>query len=130
MRQKLYHWAITPVNVERINKYCMDSAKGINNNQFPFLYHLSVFSHYHVWPNALDNAQQRSTILRLTKLHSTKNRTLDFTQQGGQTLSTFHSTCMSSVVQYSEMSRAFGQGFTPFLFDLLYDNARHQQGLD
>ena len=40
----------------------------------------------------------RSTILRLTKLHSTKDRALDFTHQGGQMLSTFHSTCMSSVV--------------------------------
>ena len=51
---------------------------------------------YSLWPNALDNAQQRSTILRLTKLHSTNYKALDFTQQGGQTLSTFHSTCMSS----------------------------------
>ena len=42
---------------------------------------------YSLWPNALDNTRQRSTILRLAK-----NRAL-------------HSTCMSL---YSEKSRAFG----------------------
>ena len=35
---------------------------------------------YSLWPNALDNARQRSTILRFTKLRSTKIRALDFTQ--------------------------------------------------
>ena len=43
----------------------------------------------------------RSTTLENFALDQTsldKNRALDFTQQGGQTLSTFHTTCMSSVV--------------------------------
>ena len=56
---------------------------------------MECFVHYLMNSNC---ACVSSTILRLTKLHSTNYRALDFTQQGGQTLSTFHSTCMSSVV--------------------------------
>ena len=52
------------------------------------------------WPNALDNIRQRSTFLTLMKLHSTKQYTLDFTRQGGQTLSTFHYTWMSRFVYW------------------------------
>ena len=60
-------------------------------------------------------SRQYSTTLKnltLIKLHYTKQYTLDFTIQGGQTLSTFHYIIHECRALYSQKSRAFGQGFS------------------
>ena len=100
--------------VERGWPNALDFSLDLELN-IPRMYYLMNNSFMECFVHYLMNSNctcARSTTLDNFALDQTsldKSRALDFTQQGGQTLSTFTQHACRTL--YSEKSRAFGQGF-------------------
>ena len=113
--------------VERGWPNALDFSLDLELN-IPRIYYLMNNSFMECFVHYLMNSNctcARSTTLdnfALVQTSLDKNRALDFTQQGGQTLSTFTQHACRAL--YSEKSRAFGQGFT-VVFNLI-GGAEHQ----